>query len=143
MRGRRLAVGAFAAGGTCLALAAAIGLVASVTLAERVRASIPGIGIDAAAVGGAMAALAVVALALGIGHLVVALLLARAGNSTTGAIVLATLMALLLGGGAAAAWVSAAAGSGFGAIAAGVGLVLIAAGYALLAAGLIGARLRN
>lgn len=109
---------------------------------QRVRAALPAdLAIDAAAVGGAMAALGSACVALGLAHLIVVAGLRRgAGWSWTAAVVLtATLCAGFLAA-AVAALISVSYGAAY--VLGGIGLGLLAAGYGACVVSLIGLRLR-
>jgi hypothetical protein len=101
-----------------------------------VRAQLPPVAIDAAAVGGALAALGFASVALGAVHLVaVAGLRRRARWATTATVVLAATLSMLWLAAAVAALVSARQGAGF--VAAGIGLAVLALAYAVCAGSVI------
>lgn len=121
--------------------AAAIG--AGLVFAERIRAMLPPVAIDAAAVGGALVALGGAAGLLGAAHLAVALAIRRrARRAAVPAIVLSAVMSVVTLGWATAALVSFASGSGPSAamLPAGIGLAVVALGYGWATAVLIGLR---
>ena len=129
--------------GLGLLVLGAAGVVAGLTLAERIYALLPPVTIDAAAVGGAAVAFGVTAGLLGIAHGVLALGLRRGlPAATVPSIVLCATMAVATLGWAIAALVSAASGAAplAAMLAAGIGLGLVAGAYGWAGAILIGLR---
>jgi len=134
----------FLLGGSVLVLAGMVGLGAALTQADTIRQRLPEVAVDAAAVGGAAAALALAALLLGLGHLLVAIAMGRgAAWSLTAGIVLGHIVGGLLLALAAAAWVVLADGGGMLALAGGIGLVLASLGYGVVVVLLIGQKRRS
>src|SRR5574338_289085 len=124
------------------ALSAAVGL----WFSDWLLAQLPPVTIDASAVGGAAFALGVSAAMLGAVHILMALLLARAGNRVAVAgVVLTASMAVLAVAWASAALVSAASGSAPVAqmLPAGIGLLVLAVAYAWATADLVRVRRRS
>lgn len=132
---------ALSAVGAALMLLALGGLAVAGTRPDLILNQLPGLAVDAAAVGGAAAALSMGVFVLGLTHLLLALALvggarwALIAGIGFGAVICALLLAL-----AAAAFVELADGSGLVALAGGIGLVLAAVGYLALAVVLIGLR---
>jgi hypothetical protein len=127
--------------GGALMLLAVAGLAVAGTRPDLILNRLPGLAVDAAAVGGAAAALSMGVLVLGLAHVLLALALvggapwAPIAGIGFGAMISALLFAL-----AAAAFVELADGSGLVALAGGIGLVLTALGYLMLTVVLIGLR---
>ncbi|HET7637065.1 MAG TPA: hypothetical protein VFK93_05245 [Candidatus Limnocylindria bacterium] len=139
-RARLLASRSLLGIGGCLVAGGLIGIVVAITGAEALRAQLTGISVDAAAVGGATAALASAILLLGVVHLGAGIVVRRGAGGwlLTAAIGLAAVMGALLVAFAVAAWVNAAAGGGAIALLGGFALLLAASGYELLLSLLIG-----
>lgn len=138
-RARLLASRSLLGIGGCLVVGGLIGIVVAITSAEALRAQLTGISVDAAAVGGATAALASAVLLLGAVHLGAGIGVRRGGGGwLTAAIGLAVVMGALLVAFAVAAWVNAAAGGGAIALLGGFALLLASSGYELLLSLLIG-----
>jgi hypothetical protein len=134
----------FLLAGALLVLAGTVGLGAALTQADAIRQRLPEVAIDAAAVGGAAAALSIAVLALGVVHLLLAAALrGGAAWSVIAGIVLAHIVGGLVLALAVAAWVVLADGAGVVALIGGIGLVLAAAGYGVVVVMLIGLRRRS
>lgn len=119
--------------GVLLILVGSFAAVLAVTDPAGVRAQLPPVAIDAAAVGGALFALGFGSVALGLAHLVVvAGVRRRAGWATTATVVLAATLSMLWLAAAVAALVSAPYGAGF--LLGGIGLGVVALAYGCCAA---------
>ena len=115
--------------GAVMLLVGAVAVAVAVVDPEAVKARLPEVVIDAAAVGGALAGLGVVAGALGLAHLVVAIgLRVGARWSPTASVVLCAMLAVLALAAAIAAGVSAGRSPAF--VVTGIGLALLGAAYA-------------
>jgi hypothetical protein len=129
--------------GLALILFSVAAIAAGLFFAERIRAMLPPVAIDAAAVGGGAVALGAAAGLLGALHLAVALAIRhRARQAAVPAIVLSAVMSVVALGWATAALVSFASGSGPPAamLPAGIGLAAVALGYGWATVVLIGLR---
>lgn len=146
---RRIAIpiairGFFLAAGALLCVAGLVGVVVALTQAETIRQRLPDVAVDAAAVGGAAAALSLAMLALGIVHLLQAAALGRGAEwSLTAGVCLGAIVGVLLLALAAAAWVLLADGAGVVALIGGIGLVLAAGCYGVVVVVLIGLKRRS
>jgi hypothetical protein len=130
--------------GAMLCVAGAVGRAAALTQADAIRQQLPDVAVDAAAVGGAAAALSSAVLALGVVHLLLAGALRRGvAWSVTAGIVVGHIVGGLVLALAAAAWVLFADGAGAVALIGGIGLVLAAAAYGVVVVWLIGLKRRS
>lgn len=127
--------------GVVLILVGSAAAVLAVVDPAGVRAQLPPVAIDAAAVGGALSALGFGCVALGLAHLVaVAGLRRRVGWAPTATVVLAATLGMLWLAAAVAALVSAPQAAGFAL--GGIGLAGMALAYAACAGAVIG-RMRS
>lgn len=114
--------------GVVLILLGTAAVVLAIADPQGVRAQLPPVPIDAAAVGGALSALGAGCAVLGLAHLVaVAGLRRRAGWAPTATVVLAATFGMLCLAVAVAALVSAPQGAGF--VLGGIGLAAVALAY--------------
>ncbi len=130
--------------GTFLVGLGLAGLLVAVGNPDLIRSRIPGLAVDAAAVGGAAAALATAVMTTGVAHLLLAVALRRGVPwSIEAGICLALLLGALLLASGAAAWVAFAAGGGLAPVLGGIGLCAAAALYLALGVALIGQKGRS